>query len=456
MRLRRLHFWIFLATVSLAPLPLGSNRPLAWTVLAMVMAALSILWPLAVFRERGAPNNRVGPLAIPGVAFLCAAGWAAAQTWLVPPFTIWNPLWTDAAAALSVAPEVVGRIGLAPSAAVDGLVRLSCYALTFWLAYQHGASDRRAYALIDGLALAAALYALYGLAAFSADPPMILWMEKWAYRDDLTSTFVNRNSYATYAGLGLLTVAAAVVRRLGGAGRGRRLLPHLARPTMVYLLALIPVTAALLATGSRGGAAAAAVGITVFVYGLRSSRWGWLLRMAVGAGLAGAVVLAFCLFLDHGATHPASEAADRLRVYVVATGLIAEKPWTGYGLGSFPDVFAMARPAGISQVWLQAHNVYLELALELGIPAAFALLSAIAWGFAVCLRAAFRQGGRRVCASLGCAATALVAVHSLIDFGMQIPAVAVTWAAIAGSAMGCAVRSAPVERAARAENAAAA
>lgn len=440
MRPRRLHFWIFLATVSLAPLPLGANRPLAWTLLAMAMAMLSILWPLAVLRERGAPSNGVGPLAIPGVAFLGVMGWAAVQTWLAPPFVAWHPLWTDVAAALSMAPDAVGRLGLAPSAAVDGLVRLSCYALTFWLAYQHAASGRRADALVDGLAVVAALYALYGLAAFNADPPMILWMEKWAYRDNLTSTFVNRNSYATYAGLGLLAASAAVVRRLEGGGRRSRLLRHLARPTLFYLLTAIPVIAALVATGSRGGMAAAAVGVAVFAYGLLSPLWGRWRRVMAGAALAGAVVLAFLVFLDHGATHPASEAADRLRVYVVTAGLIAESPWTGYGLGSFPDVFAMARPASVSQVWLQAHNLYLELAMELGIPAALGLLSAIAWVFAACLRAALRHRGRRVHASLGCAATALVAVHSLVDFSMQIPAVAVTWAAIAGTAMGCAAR----------------
>ena len=33
---------------------------------------------------------------------------------------------------------------------------------------------------------------------------MILWFDKLDYVDSLTSSFINRNSYATYAGLGLM------------------------------------------------------------------------------------------------------------------------------------------------------------------------------------------------------------------------------------------------------------
>lgn len=451
MRLRRVHFWVFLGVVALAPLPLGANRPFAWTLLAAAIAGLTLLWPLAVARERGAPANGIAPLAVPGALFLAVVVWMAAQIWLEPALVPWlsalwdpppwSPLWGDVAAALETDPATTGRIGLSPSAGTDNLIRLSSYALGFWLAYQHAASSRRANAMIDGLAVVAVLYALYGLAAFYSDSRTILWMDKWAYHDNLTSTFVNRNSYAAYAGLGLLAALAAIARRLEDVTGWRRLLPHLARPAMAYFLSLAISAPALLATESRGGVAAAIAGVAVFAYCLYAPRLGMWRRIALGVALPGVVLLAFGLFLHYGATHPDSEAADRFRVYALTVNLIADRPWTGYGPGSFPDVFAMARTPDISQVWLQAHCLYLELALELGLPAALALCGCVVGIFAACLKTAFRHPERRTQAALGCAATALVAAHALLDFSMQIPAVALTWAVITGTAMGRAARA---------------
>jgi O-antigen ligase len=437
MRPRRTHFSIFLGVLVATPLPLGANRPFAWTFLAALLALLALFWPLAILRERGAPFNAIRPLAIPGVAFFLVLGWAAEQIWggSISP-DLWHPLWGDVAAALATAPGAVGQIGLAPSAGVDGLIRLSSYGLAFWLAYQHAASSRRADAMTDGLAIAAALYAIYGLAAFYSNSNSILWMEKWAYLDNLTSTFVNRNSYATYAGLGLLTALAAISRRMDGVDGWRRLIVHLARPAMLYLFGFGVGLLALLETESRAGIVAAGIGIAVFAYARHGHRLGPWKRAGIALGLVVGIASAFALFLYYGAANPSSEAADRVRVYAATVGLIADRPLLGYGLGSFPNVFAMARPASVSQVWLQAHCLYLELAMELGIPAALLLVGAVAVTFAVCLRAAFRFPERRTEAALGCAATALIATHSLLDFSMQIPAVALTWAAIAGTAMG--------------------
>ncbi len=437
MRARHVHFFIFCIVVMLAPLPLGANRPFAWTMLAVAIAVLAVVWPGAILRERHAPVSPMAPLLIPALAFAMALGWGLVQTATGMPPSLWSPHWWEAAKALGVEPDSIGRIGLAPSAGAAGLIRLACYALVFWLAYQHAASRRRAGQMIDALALCGGVYALYGIFAHFLGTDSILWMDKWAYREALTSTFVNRNSYATFAGLGLLCALAAAARRLEGTvGGWRHLILHIHRPTALYLAAALVIAIALSATGSRAGVAASLAGCGVFILCLVVPRLHPALRLAGAVLVIAALGLGAALpfFMDQ--IDAGSDAADRLRVYRIVIGLIAERPWLGHGLGSFPDVFAMARPVAVSQVWLQAHNLYLELAMELGIPAAALLVLSVAGLLVMSAIPVFRSSRNRVHGALGCAATLLVAAHSTLDFSLQIPAVTITWAAVIGTAAG--------------------
>ena len=76
----------------------------------------------------------------------------------------------------------------------------------------------RARQLILVIAWSGVAYALYGMAAYLIDPTHLLWLEKRAYRDVLTSTFVNRNTAAVYFGscavLWLLILSQELRRRL--------------------------------------------------------------------------------------------------------------------------------------------------------------------------------------------------------------------------------------------------
>ena len=95
--------------------------------------------------------------------------------------------------------------------------------------------------------------------------------------------------------------------------------------------------------------------------------------------------------------------------------------------------------------WNHAHNTYLENAFELGIPAAAALVGAIGWLAWVCARSLRSRRRNALYPCLGVAATVLVGLHALLDFSLEIPAVAVTYAAILGVAFGRA-RGTPAHR----------
>lgn len=138
--------------------------------------------------------------------------------------------------------------------------------------------------------------------------------------------------------------------------------------------------AVLLLTGSR--AALAGVGVAALVLLLvRSRRWLWL----VGGLAAGALSLA--LLLPQALTPLSNlllrdETLDtklvaRLDIWYSALRGIQDHAMTGIGLGVFNDVMPLRYPyesVGLSYSVSQAHNLFLDVALTLGLPGLLGLL----------------------------------------------------------------------------------
>ena len=125
---------------------------------------------------------------------------------------------------------------------------------------------------------------------------------------------------------------------------------------------------------------------------------------------------------------------ERLAVYKTTLDAIEASPRLGTGYGSFSEVFRFYRRDYIPYLWLQGHNTYLENALELGIPAALALFAAFACMAVLTFRGFRRRRSAIIYPCTGLAATFLVAAHSMVDFSLQIPAVAATYALLMGAA----------------------
>jgi O-antigen ligase len=78
-----------------------------------------------------------------------------------------------------------------------------------------------------------------------------------------------------------------------------------------------------------------------------------------------------------------------------------------------------------------AHNTYLEHLVELGVPATLFYAGPLLL-FGYCLRGLFVRRRDQLFPLVAVGATVLVALHALVDFSLQIPAVAVTYAALLG------------------------
>lgn len=427
--------------VALAPLPLGANRPWAWSLAALVAGGLL----LASAVQGRPPAVAPARLRLPIALFALVCLYIVAQ--LIPlPAALQPPEWQRAAGLLGG--DVHGSLSLAPDMGLVALARLLLYAAVFWLALQAFRREAAADRAMLVLALVVGAYALAGVIGYAAGNRWLLWLPKWYHEDSLTGTFVNRNHFATFVGLGLICTLGICARRVAAAKAryGHDAWPEMltgTRLSTLVLVAALPIEiVALLLSRSRAGVAATAVAALVLLLGAAR-------RLGLGRGTAALLVLGALAVLGLYLEVSGAGLSERLalltggeqpevRVALFARTLvaIAAAPWLGRGYGSFEDTFRPFRSPEMSFHFDRAHDTYLELALELGVPMALALALV---PLLLCARAAAalrREGPTLYYGWAAACAGILVGLHALVDFSLQIPAVAMLFATILG--IGCA------------------
>lgn len=454
-RLPRLLFSLLLALVVLAPLPQGGREP--WSAFLLVACVGALLAIGSAGALAGAISGSDDPflgtsglgtseLRVPFALFLGVCAWAAVQWMPWTPSALHHPLWTDAGRVLGEA--LTGRISLNPEQTLASLLRLLAYGGVFVLALGLGRDAARARRGLQVFVYAGFAYALYGLMAFFSGSELTLWFGERLTTAAVTSTFENRNSYATLAGMGLIAAIALFLDGLGRALRARVpartklrfTLLQVFGPGAPLLVAVVVLATALLLTASRGGTLSTLFGLLVLAGAFLRAGAFSIRQVSLLVGfivLTGTLVFALSgerLADRLGRLDPALES--RGAVYRVMLRAIGDAPLVGTGYGSFPDVFPLYRDASITHTarWQKAHNTYLENALELGVPAAAALCTAIAACARICWLGIRRRRRHRLYPMVGVAVTALVAAHAWVDFSLQIPAVSISYAFVLGIA----------------------
>lgn len=448
-RIERALLFALIAVVALAPLPLASNRPVPAALLALSVGLLLSLWGFLAATGRISIALPVRKLRWPLMLFGLTSAWILVQWLPILPSSWADPIWTEASAALGE--PLRGRISVNPEATLSGLMRLLSYGAVFWLTVQLTRAPAQARLAVLAVALTGAVYAFYGLAVYLTGNDTVLIYEKWAYKNALSSTFVNRNSFATFAGLCLLCAMALFInsfRHLLTIDRPAKqravlLVETIFSAAVWRLAAVLLLMIALALTGSRAGVASAIAGLlTLLLTYLRGGSVKFWHIAAIAAVVGGMLLLAFSVggdLLAQRFTRVDAVFDGNLRstVYSATVDAIASVPWTGTGYGTYRDAFSAYRPETLSSIffWDKAHNTYLENAFELGIPAALSLNVAILLLGIEAMRGLWRRQRDRTGPALGIAATVLVATHSFFDFSLQIPAVAVLYAFMLGLAV---------------------
>lgn len=411
-----------------APIPIASNRPVFWMFWAAVLGILAVVYLVA-----GGIIDSQRPLRSRRYA------WLLVTAAMVPAFAVVQilPIADLLPGALRALPETGANmpqsISIFPDGALVGCIRTISYIVFFMLMIEVSARASRAAWIGWILFFGVAAHAVWAMISLNMLGDNYFWGEKLSYRGSATGTFINRNSFATFLGMGLMLGLALLLdrrNRLQKSRRARRgLLSAEALDGAVLWFLTIFITITLLATQSRMGVFATFVGgVTCIVLmawkttakTVRGSIWGLLIA---GAGLV-ILLLLFGRGLIERSIFTEVDGGTRIELYRQVVGMILQRPLTGYGLDAFPLAFEMFhRPPLLSEgIWDYAHSTYLALWAELGL--VFGSIPLII-GLAIAAHLLSIVRNRPTDYALSVAAFAallLAATHSLVDFSLEMQA----------------------------------
>jgi O-antigen ligase len=320
-------------------------------------------------------------------------------------------------------------ISVAPGATLLALLRLTTYGLFFLLVLQVGTSRQRKRFLLHAALAITTIYAIFGIVSLVQLGDTILGLPKWAYEGFATGTFVNRNSFATFLAFGAVVAASllsAGMVRMEEDGHVRR--RSLDIMPLLYAVCLAIISVALLATQSRMGIFAAVAGcVLVTAINAMASPNRLLGVLALIVVLAGGAVAGVHLYGTGLLERLGSveQSADiRLALYQQVVAMIFERPWFGYGGGTFELAYPLFHQLPVSPdlVWDRAHSTYLALWSDYGLVAGSIPLLLTMLATARIAGGMHRARSDRAARVVALGAVAVAGIHSLVDFSLEIQA----------------------------------
>lgn len=358
-------FWLLLATVLLVLVQLVPLPPSVWTTL-------------------------------PGREFLLSAPFGSQN--------IWRP-WS-----------------LTPSTTINAASSLIVPVVTLYLISAMPPEEKAWLpAILLGVIFLSMLVGLLQFSGFIIDNPLIN-----DSRGSVGGTFANRNHFALFLGVGcLITPVWAFAGKQQVGWRA---------PVALALMTLFALT--ILATGSRAGIL---IGLLALVLGLAlcwrdvrralrgAPRWVFPTLVAAIIGVVALLILV-SIAADRAESVRRAFEVDpgqdmRARGLPTVLSMIAVYFPAGAGFGSFDPTFRLHEPFDLLKpTYLNhAHNDFLEVILDGGLPALLLLLGAIIWYGLASVRAWRGQGGHAVLPKLGSAILLLVFVASVFDYPARTP-----------------------------------
>lgn len=440
--LARAAFWLFAALLVWAPFPLGSNRPWAWMILEVGLFAAGALWTAGWMR------GQAGSLDLLKSAWPALAVFAV---WVAYVALYWIPLPAGWVRALS--PESAAMHGLAAAYAPDGgrtatlsvdpnasFVHwlLTCAWFTaFFLTLALANTRRDARLLALAMVAAGLVQAFYGGLMHLTGTNLEIFGAFINHAAQASGGYVNRNNLA---GLLEITLAIGIGVMMGALQEtGRRTWRQFLRDTAQLVLSfkaplrifLIVMVVALVMTRSR-------MGNTAFFSSLLIAGTVALI-LSRHATRSTVVLIASLIVIDIfvvGAWFGVEKTVERIQQTtqkdieerveptVYAMEMARDYPLFGSGPGSFYTAFTRYRGSDIKPFYHHAHNDYTQFLVEYGAIGAALIGSLPVWALVLAVLALSR---RRDPLARGFAFSVLMgvsalAIHSTVEFNLQIPA----------------------------------
>jgi O-antigen ligase len=296
----------------------------------------------------------------------------------------------------------------------NAVLKWSVYSAAFFLALQICSSETISRPFRHAL-----LYFGFGLSVvavlqFFTSQGKVFWLFESEYKEGFLGPFVNRDHYAAFIELILpIAVFEAMADR---------------RKTLLGAAMAGAMVASVIAGASRAGSILVILESATVI--LLMSRRGRASARRVSGVFASILVVCILVFTAVvGWTRLWERFQDRdpyreRREWLIsAVAMARARPWTGFGLGNFENAYPGYAIFDRGEVVDHAHNDWAEWAAEGGVPFFACMLAVAIWS-------AFEA--RQCPWGLGAVS---VFLHSLVDFPMQKPALAL-WVFVLLGAMG--------------------
>lgn len=426
-------FPYYLALLVIAPFPLGSNRPWAWSILAIAAFLLLSIYCIQYAKSR----VRVPELTrTTKFAALCLVLWLAYHLVMVfplPPQVI--ELVSPLGKILGYVPSVSSdsalySISIDKTSTLIDFVKSSLYVTIFLLTILLVKSKDRLRNLLVAIVITGVLQAVIGLTVAMTSHDVV----EEALKNVARGTFVNRNHFAGFlnlaiaASFGLLLAVGLREKRRIHRDRARHHWQSRMLDWRIYMVFYSGIMIFALIFSQSRGAWFAFVTMLVLGFVLLSTQKVKFKELLSHYKLPLFVLLIF--IIAAGAETMMNRMTDvddhwalRFDIWSNSFQIVKDFWVTGVGAGNFQYIYPLYDSGAMQKAVMHAHNDYLEILVEQGV-IGFSLLGIVIFiAFKNAVLAIKHQNSLRknsfAIASLMALSSLLV--HAFVDFNFQVP-----------------------------------
>ena len=430
--------WLFNALLVLLlwiPIPLGSNRPWAWSVMEIYSFVLLLCW--IGFQANQFNFKYLKPYRPLLIIFALVQLWVFLQQVSIPIDWL-KVISPDRASYYQSAGAESGSLSFDSAYTFIQWVLGCSYLSILFLTLVLTRSEKRLRQLIFIMIIAGLFQAIYAMYLVLTKTDHLLF-ENTRWVGIATGTFMYRNHFANFLmlslslGIGMMIANLSSSRKQNFKRKILNLINTVFSIKALVRISLIFMVIALVLSRSRMGNTAFFVSMTICcVFALifmkrKTSSLIWLF----GSLLVIDIFIVSSWFglekVQQRLETTSLEQETRDEVVLYGVELVKQYPYTGTGAGSFYSSFQSVQGPGVSAFYDFAHNDYLQFAIEYGIPATLLLGFMVLWSFWHA-QIALRTRHSSLMKGVGFAAMMAIIgqlIHISVDFTLQPPANAV-------------------------------
>jgi len=431
-------FYSLLLLIVWVPLPYGSNRAWAWSLMEVWIFILLLVWCFTWIRGSAVVPDSFKS-ALPALYILLA--WDAyILLQMIPlPLAFIEAISPERVASQKDVKDTLGFLSISQDtgSTLSFFIKSVAYTVFFSLCVLLVNTKKKIQVLAYVVIYSALFQAVYGSLMTLSGAEYGFLSKKIYGIGNATGTFINRNHFAGYLEISLAIGTGVMISNLSGRKLGygtrqkiRNLIVLMFSKKLRLRTYLSIMVIALVLTHSRMGNTAFFVSLTVSGASL------FLLAKEKRKSLAVFIisVIAIDIFIV-GAWFGLEKVTDRIENTTItkeqrldvdryALDYITNYPLVGSGAGTFFAIFPKYRGSDVKKYFDHAHNDYIELISEVGVFGVVMLFSIVAMSI---YKSVLSMYQRRDSLVVGMAFAVFMGVlsimiHSFVDFNLQIPA----------------------------------